>query len=422
MSDLFKESFRLATNSLFVGMTQNLQESVLKDKVISFVEIGFCSSEIEEACNSEAALDSVRDQFREACEEELADVVLRLSTEDTFDLLCDIAARHGRQLRRWGPPCACFFCDCHHCLDTLVQRVKDTPSMKLPERPRELETAELVAWIRHCIEVGLLARPWSIQAEEQWLPSVVRGWQRMTDELWRLARTIVPMDLPRVRDAYAFVRSVRGVNLYYAVAIRELTASDSYFLWGQKRGQHDCISLERPFADRLRRDTTAAKVGKTFKSLDLKAICNSMGCFATLDAAKAAMPDSITMTGEGQCSLRDRGRKALASVVREIGNVAYESKEYSVAFNHYSRAIGYDVNEPIFFLNRAACLLKLRKHSLAEADCSIAIALCPENHKAWFRRGVSRAEQGNRKGAREGELSEPKERTEDRLLSTHLVA
>lgn len=56
--------------------------------------------------------------------------------------------------------------------------------------------------------------------------------------------------------------------------------------------------------------------------------------------------------------------------------------------------MGYDSEEPVFPLNRAACLVKLARFQEAEKDCSMAIELDKTNHKAWFRRGVSRAGQG----------------------------
>ncbi|KDN38149.1 TPR-like protein, partial [Tilletiaria anomala UBC 951] len=80
-----------------------------------------------------------------------------------------------------------------------------------------------------------------------------------------------------------------------------------------------------------------------------------------------------------------------ARAVREQGNAAYASGDYQEATEHYTRAIGYDATEAIFPLNRAACLLKLKKFAEAERDCSAALALDPHNHKAYFRRGVSRA-------------------------------
>lgn len=36
--------------------------------------------------------DGIKTQIKLACEEELGDVVLRLSTEDAFDLLCDLVS------------------------------------------------------------------------------------------------------------------------------------------------------------------------------------------------------------------------------------------------------------------------------------------------------------------------------------------
>jgi len=69
---------------------------------------------------------------------------------------------------------------------------------------------------------------------------------------------------------------------------------------------------------------------------------------------------------------------------------------------HYTRAIGYDSTEPIYPLNRAACLLKLKRYVEGERDCSSALMLDETNYKAHFRRGVCRAGLGRKEDAKEG--------------------
>jgi hypothetical protein len=129
INQLFSASFEVAVPSLFKGMIQNLQDQVLKDKIMSFVEHGLTPAQIKFASSEAATRKGIRSQIRLACEEELGDVVLRLSTEDCFDLLCDLAVRHGRDLKLLGPPCACSFSKCLPCLERLVESVKLDPAM-----------------------------------------------------------------------------------------------------------------------------------------------------------------------------------------------------------------------------------------------------------------------------------------------------
>jgi hypothetical protein len=92
LSKLFTTSFRLAVPSLFRGMVQNLQDHVLKEKVLGFLDAGFNPSQINSMAKDESTREGIKVQIKMACEEELADVVLRLSTEDCFDLACDLVS------------------------------------------------------------------------------------------------------------------------------------------------------------------------------------------------------------------------------------------------------------------------------------------------------------------------------------------
>lgn len=92
LSRLFTTSFRLAVPSLFRGMVQNLQDHVLKEKVLGFLDAGFNPSLIRSMAKDDSTREGIKVQIRMACEEELADVVLRLSTEDCFDLACDLVS------------------------------------------------------------------------------------------------------------------------------------------------------------------------------------------------------------------------------------------------------------------------------------------------------------------------------------------
>lgn len=86
-------------------------------------------------------------------------------------------------------------------------------------------------------------------------------------------------------------------------------------------------------------------------------------------------------------------RIALADACRTKGNDAFVQANYSASLRYYSWAIEYDRNDAIFHLNRAAVYLQLAKYAEAEQDCTSSITLDPNNPKAFYRRGLSRARQ-----------------------------
>ncbi|KNZ81008.1 Mitochondrial import receptor subunit tom-70 [Termitomyces sp. J132] len=90
--------------------------------------------------------------------------------------------------------------------------------------------------------------------------------------------------------------------------------------------------------------------------------------------------------------LPDRERDILAKALKEDGNRAYESEEFTLAVSFYSRAIEtsskYDAT---FYANRAACYLRMTPQvpHLAVQDCSEAIQHSPTYVKAIHRRGTA---------------------------------
>lgn len=404
VSDLFTSSFRLAAASVFDGMIQNLVETFLKEYIMSLVQSGLSPQAVENDCSSDSTKHLMTSRLKVACDSELPDVILQLAVEDTFDLMCDVASRHGRNLRAWGPPCICSFCECMPCLRSVVETVTATTPIGAPPGVKKVQVSNLLGLIRNLADEGLVNPAWSIMNAKSWANTITVSCQKMADQVWALASKSNPLEVGGVRKALDQLKCWQGIDLYYAVAIHQLSAADNCCAWQTTCGSLEQLGLNVTDLRRRHRahgctsgDTKPATKGLLQRLQEIHASF----CGLTF----GGQTDDVALHGPNRKALASRGRRALASCVRELGNAAYEQKEYFVAIGHYSQAIGYQRGEPILFLNRAACLLRLRKFKMAEEDCSNAIVLRPDNHKAWFRRGISRAEQGDVAGARAGKLS-----------------
>lgn len=95
--ELFITSFTLALPSLFQGMLQNIQDHVLKEKLLGFLDAGFRPTLIKNMAKDKSTKEGILKQIKMASVK-LADVVLRLSTEDCFDLACDLVSKRGNSL------------------------------------------------------------------------------------------------------------------------------------------------------------------------------------------------------------------------------------------------------------------------------------------------------------------------------------
>ncbi|CAO1624016.1 unnamed protein product [Jaminaea pallidilutea] len=264
----------------------------------------------------------------------------------------------------------------------MVDGVAQTPPAVLPEkfvpdRPPEEQTSLLVDCVKDLYTSGLVGPAWSPSSANYWRIPLRNSLKKLSDELWSMASKVNPLDLPKIKSALDFVESVDGVDLYYAIAMRELQAS------------HVAHLSDAPLCSHGKR-----RVLKD--SQKPQALRGLYDMFMKHQSEVPASKISPCINRAGQAN-----RFALARIVREMGNTAYSKEKYAAAIGHYTRAIGYDSTEFIFPLNRAACLLKLKRYTEAEKDCTKAIELSPNNHKAYFRRGVSRAKLGRLEAAKE---------------------
>ncbi|XP_029969659.1 RNA polymerase II-associated protein 3 [Salarias fasciatus] len=80
--------------------------------------------------------------------------------------------------------------------------------------------------------------------------------------------------------------------------------------------------------------------------------------------------------------------KALAQ--KEKGNALFKEGKYDDAIECYTRGMAADPYNPVLPTNRAAAFYRLRKFSVAESDCNLAIALDSRYVKAFARRAAAR--------------------------------
>lgn len=286
------------------------------------------------------------------------------------------SVRHGRNLKKFGPPCACSFSQCIGCLEKLVSNLSSSDPIPAPPI-QPVDREDFIYTIVDLLESedSAACATWQFGQNDdpKWLEDMADALQNMADTLWEIAKTIDPMELPCVKEAMASLCKLNGIELWYGIVIREVEASNG-----------------------------SADHRKGEKTVDFFP-WNISGEFEKMkrDNDKLIMPSRIITDRKGgvEDPFGITLRKALARAVREQGNESYKRGAYKEASNHYTKAMGYDDEEAIYPLNRAACLIKLSRFSEAEADCSKALSLDSNNHKAYFRRGVSRSGLGDLKGA-----------------------
>ncbi|KAL9404890.1 hypothetical protein Peur_001862 [Populus x canadensis] len=119
------------------------------------------------------------------------------------------------------------------------------------------------------------------------------------------------------------------------------------------------------------------------------------------------------------------------------GNSLFKDEKLEEAMQQYEMAIAYLGDDFMFqlfgkyrdmalavknpcHLNMAACLIKLKRHEEAIAQCTIVLAEDENNAKALFRRGKARAELGQTDAAREDFLKARKHAPEDKAIMREL--
>nr|XP_025042112.1 RNA polymerase II-associated protein 3 isoform X2 [Pelodiscus sinensis] len=91
--------------------------------------------------------------------------------------------------------------------------------------------------------------------------------------------------------------------------------------------------------------------------------------------------------------------KALAE--KEKGNVYFKQGKYDEAIKCYTKGMNADPYNPVLPTNRASAFFRMKKFSVAESDCNLALALNKNYTKAYARRGAARFALQNFEGAKE---------------------
>nr|XP_028601570.1 RNA polymerase II-associated protein 3-like [Podarcis muralis]XP_028601571.1 RNA polymerase II-associated protein 3-like [Podarcis muralis]XP_028601572.1 RNA polymerase II-associated protein 3-like [Podarcis muralis]XP_028601573.1 RNA polymerase II-associated protein 3-like [Podarcis muralis]XP_028601574.1 RNA polymerase II-associated protein 3-like [Podarcis muralis] len=91
--------------------------------------------------------------------------------------------------------------------------------------------------------------------------------------------------------------------------------------------------------------------------------------------------------------------KALAE--KEKGNNYFKQGNYDAAIECYTKGMNADPYNPVLPTNRSSAFFRLKKYSVAESDCNLALALNKNYTKAYARRGAARFALQNFDGAKE---------------------
>ncbi|NXH11947.1 RPAP3 protein, partial [Bucco capensis] len=91
--------------------------------------------------------------------------------------------------------------------------------------------------------------------------------------------------------------------------------------------------------------------------------------------------------------------KALAE--KEKGNKYFKQGNFDEAIKCYTRGMHSDPYNPVLPTNRASAFYRMKKFSVAESDCNLALALDKNYTKAYARRGAARFALKNLQGAKE---------------------
>ncbi|XP_064364365.1 RNA polymerase II-associated protein 3 isoform X1 [Dromaius novaehollandiae] len=110
--------------------------------------------------------------------------------------------------------------------------------------------------------------------------------------------------------------------------------------------------------------------------------------------------DSISPESDSEeDGIRIDAEKALAE--KEKGNKYFKQGNFDEAIKCYTRGMHSDPYNPVLPTNRASAFYRMKKFSVAESDCNLALALDKNYTKAYARRGAARFALKNLQGAKE---------------------
>lgn len=92
--------------------------------------------------------------------------------------------------------------------------------------------------------------------------------------------------------------------------------------------------------------------------------------------------------------------KERALAEKEKGNNYFKRGNYDAAIECYTKGMNADPYDPVLPANRASAFFRLKKYSVSESDCNLALALNKNYIKAYARRGAARFALQNFEGAK----------------------
>ncbi|NWU70174.1 RPAP3 protein, partial [Pterocles burchelli] len=110
--------------------------------------------------------------------------------------------------------------------------------------------------------------------------------------------------------------------------------------------------------------------------------------------------DSVSPESDSEeDGIRIDAEKGLAE--KEKGNNYFKQGNFDEAIKCYTRGMHSDPYNPVLPTNRASAFYRMKKYSVAESDCNLALALDKNYTKAYARRGAARFALNNLQGAKE---------------------
>ncbi|KAG2186118.1 hypothetical protein INT43_002556 [Umbelopsis isabellina] len=143
---------------------------------------------------------------------------------------------------------------------------------------------------------------------------------------------------------------------------------------------------------RALRDRPAAPISK-INDIDLNTV-KPLGLNALKETEQIGVQQKIPETGAPSANV------AAANSEKELGNRAFQARNYEKAIYHYTKAIELNDKLAVYYINRAMAYLKLEKFAEAERDSSSGLLLQPNHVKALYRRGIARKQLGKLTEAR----------------------
>jgi tetratricopeptide (TPR) repeat protein len=113
-------------------------------------------------------------------------------------------------------------------------------------------------------------------------------------------------------------------------------------------------------------------------------------------------------------------QRAEAALLKERGNVAFGEGNYDVAVAHFGRAIGLDPQNEVYYSNRAAALIAIKRYSEAASDAKKAAEIKPRWAKAHARLGAALLGMEEYSGAREAYEAAARLEPDDRQVQAAL--